>query len=261
MDFKPLVPKPIKRKIKSKLVLKNKVLIGSHHKTGTVWMQKVFFTITKKFKLHMESRYLGETPPSSFDIYFHTHSDFDFSSINETFMGLHIIRDPRDLIVSATHYHTRSSESWLHAKNREFGGMTYQEKINTYSSFDDQLLFEMEHSSRHNIMAIKNWDYDDKRFLNIHYEDLVQDKELELFENIFNHLGFRDWCIGWCLVSAYRNSLFSGGVNTKHVRSGKPRQWPQYFKSIHKKRFVELFGDFLDTIGYESNQDIDWNSL
>ena len=261
MEIKLLLPRSLKRRIKSELVLCNNVLIGSHHKAGTVWMQTIFRDIAKKYRLHMESRNLGDLPPDSYDIYFHSHSDFDFSKIKNRYKGMHIIRDPRDLIVSATHYHVKSDESWLHIKRPEFGNMTYHEKINTYSTFGDQMLFEMENSSAREIRSIMNWDYTDKRFLNVHYEELMQDNRLELFERIFRHLGFREWHIGWCLMIAYRNSLFSGGVKSQHVRSGKSRQWPEYFKPPHKKRFNELFGDVLVLSGYLTGQDDDWDSL
>ena len=60
------------------------------------------------------------------------------------------------------------------------------------------------------------------------------------------------------LKIAYNNSLFSGLVsNRKHIRSGKKQQWKEYFKPIHKARFVALFDDVLIELNYDKNN-TDW---
>src|SRR5262249_9717038 len=121
---------------------------------------------------------------------------------------------------------------------------------------DDQMLFEMEESAYHSIMSMKNFDYSDNRFVTAKFETLITDHRLEEFERIFEFLGFRGIAIGWCLVSAYRNSLFSSPRKSAHVRSGKPKQWPEYFKAVHRKRFEELFGNAIQIIGYEEEWDL-----
>lgn len=253
MLIKTLAPRALKQRIKRELALKNPVLVGTHHKTGTVWMQKIFGDICRRYGLTMVGRKRNEPPPDQYyDIFFHAHSEFpDTRSLH--FRGLHLIRDPRDLIVSAAFYHQKSEEGWLHIKQDKFGGLTYQEKINTYTDMGDKLLFEMENSSYDNIQSIKNWDYDDARFINVKYENIIDDRQLTEFERIFNHLGFRDHVIGWCMIAAYRNSLFSGAARSEHVRSGKSRQWPNYFGARQKERFDELFGDVLARTGYDDD--------
>ncbi len=163
------------------------------------------------------------------------------------------------MIVSATFYHRKSDEPWLHVPRAAFGGLTYQEKINSYASFEDQLLFEMEHASRKNISSMYNFDYSDDRFMTIRYEDLIADYHLVKFQQAFEHLGFRRSAIGWCLIIAYRNSLFSGLKASDHVRSGKPRQWPEYFTTTHRQAFDNLFGDVLAKLGYKC--DAAWDQL
>lgn len=79
---------------------------------------------------------------------------------------------------------------------------------------------------------------------------------LAKFEEIFKHLGFIESSRGWCLVSAYRNSLFSQSVKSKHVRSGKPVQWPEYFTPALRARFEDLFGDVVLELGYEERWDL-----
>lgn len=238
------------------LSLPNKILLATHHKTGTVWFNSIFGTICKNYSLDF---YKGEQKnlPDQFDVFTQDHSCIDFDLFSWPYRGVHIVRDPRDIIVSGCFYHQKSEESWLHRQRDEFDGMTYQEKINSIEQFDDQLLFEMEHSARRTIIDMTNWDYENPNFFEIKYENLIKDVDLILFHEIFTFLGFPGRAIPDLLTIAYNKSLFSGRKKkSKHVRSGKSKQWKQYFKQCHKDRFLELFGDILIQLGYE--QDNDW---
>lgn len=236
-------------------VLNNRVLVGTHHKTGTAWMSKIFKEIASNYNLKYSSPTASKgilvTPTQNFDIFFQTHSRFDLEKISNNYKGLHIIRDPRDIIVSACFYHMKSSEEWLHIKSPAFGGLTYQEKLNSYSSLDDKLFFEMENSSKITIQDIKNWDYNNSNFIEIKYENLIRDNELILFKEIFEFLGFRKIVTPNILEIAFNNSLFSGKVKKSvHVRSGQTQQWKKYLTPLHEKRFFELFGDVLVKLNY-----------
>lgn len=249
----------IKRLLKRQLFLRNRILVGTHHKAGTVWMRRVFGGISHRLGLTFSRCTQAHVlRPGPCDIFQHCHSKFDVCEMG-AFRGVHVIRDPRDLIVSATYYHEKSGEPWLHAKRESFGGLSYQEKLCSFKRFDDKLLFEMEHCTQDTIDAMQQFDYSDGRFMTVKYEELIGDHELRRFEQIFQFLGFRGIAVGWCLVIAYRNSLFSGSVKSAHVRSGKAKQWPEYFKPIHRKRFDELFPDVLSRLGYQ--EDREWESL
>ncbi|MGD1712326.1 sulfotransferase domain-containing protein [Dapis sp. BLCC M172] len=238
-------------------VIDNSVLIGTHHKTGTVWMANIFNSIASYYDLKCYANRGNKSficPSGNFDIFLQDHSFFDFDNLSN-YKGLHIIRDPRDIVVSGCFYHTKSSEKWLHLKREEFGGLTYQEKLNSYSSFDDKLIFEMENSSRNVIQDMKSWNYDNSDFIEIKYEDLIQDIDLNLFREIFHFLGFKERVIPRLLKIAYRKSLFSGQVsNNKHIRSGKNQQWKEHFQAIHEERFVALFDDVLIKLNYEETK-------
>lgn len=248
-----------KQLVKRQIYVRHKILVGTHHKTGTVWMKNIFSQLAGRMGLRfVEIGRLDAMPPHGWDILQHDDSLFDLSRL-ENYRGLHMIRDPRDQIVSAALYHQTSREAWLHVPSPEFGGLTYQQKICSYPSLDDQLLFEMEHSSRGVITEMANFDDGNPHFLTVKYEELVTDRSLQKFEQIFEFLGFRDIGMGWCLTTAYRSSLFSGAVKSRHVRSGNPKQWPDYFKAIHKQRFHSLFGDVLARLGYDEGDE--WQSL
>ncbi len=233
--------------------LKNKVLVGTHHKAGTTWMRVIFEKISRKHSLVFHNLSKDSRYPDEFDLLFETHSKFELGSIQTPFRGMHIIRDPRDVIISGCFYHQKAKEYWLHEPRQKWQGLTYQQKINSYRNIDDRIIFEMENVGKGYVEEIMRWDYRNPHFIEIKYEDLIRDINLTLFHKIFTFLGFPGSAIPEILDIAYSNSLFSGKVNSAHVRSGKVKEWRKYFKPIHRDRFLELFGDCLVRLNYEAS--------
>lgn len=230
------------------------ILVGTHHKTGTVWLRDIFLKISRKTNIPFivnSNKNLLSKP----HIYFNEESSFDFEIMtNQAYKGVHMIRDPRDIAISGMFYHQKSKEAWLHENLPAFNGITYQQKINSYNNLDDRLYFEMENAALRNTQLIKSWNYSNENFLEIKYEQLINDSDLKLFHNIFTFLGFKGQGIQLCLKIAYSKSLFSKKKKkTSHIRSGQTRQWEKYFKPVHKKRFYELHGDLLVELGYEKD--------
>lgn len=241
---------------KQSIHLSNHILIGVHHKTGTVWLGSIFKHICSLYDIEYYQS-LPEKLPNAFSVLLHNHSQFDFNSILQSFRGLHMIRDPRDIIISGCFYHQKSREKWLHCPREEFGGLTYQQKINSFGSLDEKILFEIENCGSWTIHEMLDWNYSREEFLEIKYEDLIVDDDLARFHEIFTFLGFPGYSIPTLLSITYNKSLFSGSQKkSMHIRSGKSQQWKQYFKSIHKEKFLTLFGDALIQLGYE--EDHDW---
>ena len=114
-----------------RIKLNHKILVGTYHKIGTLWMSNIFKKISQNLGLVFYSGKQANLP-ESFDIFFESHSYFDFNQLQMEYKGLHLIRDPRDRIISGCFYHQKSKEKQLHIKRDKFGGLTYQEKINSY---------------------------------------------------------------------------------------------------------------------------------
>ena len=243
----------------SECELENKVLIGTHHKTGTVWLASIFKIISQFYSLKYNHSKRG-TSPEDFEIFMHDHRKLDLDQYKFEYRGMHIIRDPRDVIISGTFYHQKSDEHWLHEKQEQFDGMSYQEKINSIEGLDEKILFEMDNASNVTINEMINWNYSNPDFIEIKYEDLIEDSDLKLFHEIFTFLGFPGKAIPGLLNIAFNKSLFSGQVSRKgHIRSGKSRQWEKHFKPVHLEKFRDNFGDVLIKLGYE--EDDEWMNL
>ena len=134
--------------------------------------------------------------------------------------------------------------------------MTYQEKICSLPTVEDKITFEMENAGFRGISEMTSWDYTNESFIEVKYEDLIEDTDLTMFHRIFSFLGVEGHAIPAALQIAWDNSLFSGKLqNSVHIRSGKSKQWEKHFTPEHKSRFVELFGDALIHLGYEDNND------
>lgn len=226
-------------------------LVGTHHKTGTVWIRDVFRQICE----HRGTPFFSgrqRDAPASCAVMFQDHSEFDLAALAVPFRGLHMIRDPRDVIISAAFYHRHAAEKWLRRRQWGFGLKSYQEAINACPTEERALLFEMENAAGKAIREMLDWDYTNPRFFEVRYEDLIQDESLEIFRRIFIFLGYEEAELPSLLEIARKNSLFSGHRNPHHVRSGKVAQWKQHFTPALSSRFVELFGDALERLGYEA---------
>jgi hypothetical protein len=116
----------------------------------------------------------------------------------------------------------------------------------------------MEFIGKITTMDMLKWDYLNKSFYEVKYESLINDTDFTVFQEIFHFLNFPGHVIDHLIQITGNNSLIMGqSIKTSHIRSGKPGQWKDYFKPIHKERFLELFGDALIRLGYEKNND--WN--
>ena len=74
-----------------------------YHKTGTVWFQRILRDISAHFGLKFRA---GEPIhfTKSTEVFLDWHSRLDLSLLPD-YRASHIIRDPRDIIVSRYHYH------------------------------------------------------------------------------------------------------------------------------------------------------------
>jgi hypothetical protein len=236
-----------------------KVLVGTHHKTGTVWLRTIFWRICKQHSLKLFAGEPGQATGLDYDIFFQQHSRFDLQAFDSPVRGVHLIRDPRDVVISGCFYHQRSAEAWLHVPRTHLGGETYQQAILRRATVEDRILFEMEHTGRETIEEMIGWNYSMPSFYELKYEDIINDADLMQFHRVFSFLGFPGRLIPGLLSIAQGASLSSQPRNTSdHIRSGLAAQWKQYFTPRLKSRFIELFGTALIHLGYE--RDHDWRA-
>ncbi len=167
--------------------------------------------------------------------------------------GFHVIRDPRDIVVSAyfSHKFSHPSGDWLD-KQREFLQQASQEE-GIKSSIDFR-------ASQFKRMA--EWNYADPAIYETRYETLVANP-LETLRAIFAFLGLYPSRMSdadlQTLVETHSFEKITGGrargeENTHHhYRKGTPGDWREYFTEAHKQYFKECYGDLLIQLGYEKD--------
>ena len=224
-----------------------------HHRCGTVWFHRIFKTIAERLRLTYHRGQQAGLPENA-DLFFQDHSRIERATL-PAFRGSHMRRDPRDLTVSAYHYHLWSDEPWLHQPRDKLGGRTYQQQLQSLDP-EDGLIFEMERSSHHNVSVMLDWDGSDERFFDLRYEDLIADEEA-VFGRLFAHYGFTGHDHRTAVEAALEQSFKKiakrsiGEVREgSHLRSGAAGQWRDVFTPRHVDHFKKLFGDRLERLGY-----------
>lgn len=229
-----------------------------YHKVGTAWFIRVLRAISRHYGLRFQRCIQSELNRDT-DIFMEYMSRIDETKLPQ-YVGSHMIRDPRDIIVSAYFYHLWTEEKWAHIPRHSLNNLTYQEYLNSLDS-DVGLLAEMEGTSKEVIDEMSQWNYNNPNFFEFKYEEIINDEEA-IFYKIFEFYKFSPKAINNCLKIAEQFSFKNqakrkkGVVKQKsHLRSGRPEQWKELFKPHHKQRFKELFGDVLIDLGYETNND------
>ena len=250
--------------------MKKSILVGTHHKTGTKWLADIFRSFCRRrgIPFHDISIYRGQFRSDGEQavfvrrenengacVFFDANSRFQgiTAEDNGDFVGVHVIRDPRDVIISATHYHQFAKEDWLHVARDDLGGMSYQEKLNSLSTLQEKLEFEMRFASRwviHWMGAFKSRDL----FKTFRYETLIGDGGLVEWGGMAGYLGLDQRETKAFLNSVQRNSLFGKKRKTgsgTHIRSGKVSQHrdPRYRDAF--REFEALFPGVLRNLGYD----------
>jgi hypothetical protein len=238
----------------------------AHHKVGTVWFQRVLSTVAGFYGLRFTEVPVADDvagarptlPPDIDVVVFDRATDFSPLDLGaQTLRISHLIRDPRDVVVSGYHYHLRTNESWVHEPKERYGGRTYQEFL---QSIDEHagLMAEIERCARSTLAEMAAWPYAQAAVLELRYEDMV-DNEMETFTRLFRFYGFNATAIarGLAIVGQFsRRHGVPAGEADPHIRSGRPGEWRQAFGTDHVERFKELTGDLVVRLGYED--DLDW---
>ncbi len=206
------------------------------------------------------------------------------------FRGFHVIRDPRDIIVSAyfSHRNSHPTEGLPHLAE-------HRQRLQAVSK-EEGLLLEMDFSAQE-IRDLAEWPYGQANILELRMEDLIArpyDGFLQIFEflglmdwegdylarqrisrfvqRMLNRLSFRHPMLGWLrrpmqvtgevLLGRVYDHRFEKKAGRRpkgqedpksHYRKGQPGDWRNHFTEVHVAAFKEKFGDLVVRLGYESD--------
>jgi hypothetical protein len=242
--------------------MKYNIVVATHHKTGTVWMDGVFKAIAADVGAHyvdFKAQYdqLPQALETPFILFNHDSNFRDYSHIldRDDVRILHVIRDPRDVLISAMHYHRKSSESWLHEPVPGYDNITYQRRLKELPTKFRQYVYEMDHSTAGTVKDMVKWQYGRSNCFEARYEDLRQDGQMTYWSSIAEFLGFGEAEQRICRQRFWENSLFGGlsRLGNKHVRSGDVAQWKREFTPELACAFLQRFPFALRALAYEED--------
>lgn len=241
--------------------------LGTHHKTGTVWMQRVFRSIGRALSIPCAQvfRKTAEelVPETGRVILFSWSSRFHPSILARGDARiLHMIRDPRDVLISGMRYHQRAGtfgEKAVHTPREDLGGKTYQEHIRALGTEEEKLLFEMRERHARTLSEMLAWTYGRPNVIDMRYEDLIVDEEATLFRKVLAFLGLSGPEVERGARIFWRKSLFGGLAEDAarddrirlHVASGQVAQWRRHLPRRVAEIYADRHGQDLVALGYE----------
>jgi len=273
----------------------------SHHKCATGWTT----SILRELCAHLGLRYrvahgtqqYGEYGSVAawaerYDVEFLAYTNAEIEELGPLppHRGFHVVRDPRDVLVSGyfSHKNTHPTENWPELEE-------HREALQSLSK-EEGLLKEIEFS-RPFLTAMRNWDYNQEHILELKMEDLTQDPNVQ-FRRVLKYLGLYDSGqaggvlrkgqqygnrliyklhhemalpfprqitkensihsdILDAVLEAYRFENLTGGRSRgeanpdSHLRKGEPGDWKNHFTDRVLEAFEDAYGDIVAKLGYE----------
>ena len=228
------------------------MFVSTHHKAMTTYFHAVLRPLCLALSIPFD-RVNSELPDPTARLFLSMQGKQDFKALG-AYRGIHVMRDPRDMIVSGYHYHKWTHESWVHRLDDQ--GESYQEKLNRLDKRDG-LFLEIQHFIFFYRSTLERWDMSDQHMLEVSYESLMGPERDSNYTEIFTHLGFEsaelDLAVDLMRLfeAESRSGKRPGAVSKRsHMRSGKPRQWETDLAPEHLDYINQELGQILEKFGY-----------
>jgi hypothetical protein len=228
------------------------MFVCMHHKAMTIYFHAVLRCLAFALNLPFERTHYKPPRPET-RLMLSTQSKIHLGNLG-TYRGVHVMRDPRDMIVSGYHYHKWAHEVWLHRLDDT--GESYQEKLNRLDKTTG-LFLEIDHFIHVYRRLLEAWDLEDPQILEVSYERLMGPERVDAYAELFRHLGFdgAELALAVDLMQLFEASNRSGNRRGRtaarsHLRSGRSRQWEAELEPAHFAYIEQELGPVLRKFGY-----------
>ncbi len=245
--------------------------VGTHHKTGTVWMRRTFHKFAESEGIPViradPAMRPASLPASGPALVVNWSSEFSTALMDAPDARfLHMIRDPRDVLLSGYRYHLTAptgNEKFLRIPRRDLGGLTYKEHLNSLPDLVSGLLFEMNGKHAETLAEMLAWPYGHPHAVDLRYEAMIDDTDCALFRAALAQMNVAGFDAERLTGFYWTHSLFGGLADrsnrkanvTKHVRSGKSEQWRTKLPREVAEVYAVRFGSALKFLGYAEADD------
>ena len=161
------------------------ILIGTHHKSGTVLMRHIMSDTCRALKWNCvfndkprRCRSPREAARNNIDVCFLEHGG-RFRKLGDglPYRFIHVMRDPLEMVISAYQYHLNTTESWAHRRQSRWNGTTYVQYLRSLP-LRQGLIAEVQRSFRDSLKSMPslyNRTAAHPCTLNLHLEDFARD--------------------------------------------------------------------------------------
>ncbi len=234
-----------------------------HHKAGSTWITDIM----RDLAALLEVRICVANTPSLFassglrswsldqgaDFACFTNASYEHVP-EDMHRGFHVIRDPRDIVISAYYSHRYS-----HVEDPTFPQLIRLRETLSRLNIDEGLSLEIR-ALRTVFDAMGSWNYDDDRILEARFEDLVLDptggvRRIVEFLGWFADHDLDPRRVGE-IVEKHTFQKKSGGRERgqvdhhSHYRRGEPGEWREVFTEQHHKQFADAYPGLVSDLGY-----------
>ena len=239
------------------------IIVASHHKAGSTYARKCFSEVAAILNFRFNFYGFGELPDvrnpsiSNKEILCFSHARYaDIETLvsqlgQESFKLVHIIRDPRTLIISATKYHHDSDEPWLLEPTEKCGGVSYQQSLRALSCYPDQLVFEMMNGSCGTLSDMARIYNQRIATITIRLEDVSWDASGATHHQLSEHLVDDSEALESIKSVFLKHSLFSLPVPPVHARTMVSPYVKGDLSGRAQRIYRNLFGDLHLDLGYK----------
>jgi hypothetical protein len=232
-----------------------------HHRSGSTWIYRVLRELVEN---ELGGRVLhapGEAElgghvicireRSDVDLVCYTNADYD-AVRGADVLCVHVVRDPRDLLVSAYYAHAFSHPTSGWSELESF------RRILSSCSTGEGMLLELDFCD--NVFAdMRSWPRDAPGTITLRFEDLIE-APLAGFRAMLGHWGLASSTPRATLERVVEHHSFerlSGGRRPgtvdplDHYRKGVAGDWRQALGAAQRWAFLRRNGDLLEQYGYE----------
>jgi Sulfotransferase domain len=252
----------------------------SYHKTGTSLLLHVMTKVSQRLGRSLVNHYgLVDQLAVEPDIVLLPHSMLR-APLDRPYKAIRVIRDPRDMWLSAYLYHKHCDEGWCRNTNfdptppimwprvdysfanrpeawklqylERMGGKSYQQNL-LDRSMADGLAFELEGYTSCTLETMRQWELNSAEALDIRLEDVMADFDGSMLR-VFEYFGFsaveREAALDVARTEDVRRMNDDAIARRPQIHSRTISKWRTFLSPTQVAQFEARHGDLIRDLGY-----------